>query len=145
MDIINNDLIKLFESYYRFKEKYGEIADDTFMHSIHAGIAGLEVQGKRQVIEHSIEDFRRISSFIQDAYDSIYNSPLQQRIVQESNREDDVLTLDEVIKEYRLTSRIKDRKWRADNPDFPFFQPTGNRGTITCRRGDIEKYKSKRE
>lgn len=50
------------------------------------------------------------------------------------------MTLDEVITEYGLTRKIKDPKWRTANQNFPYHQPTGNRGSVTVWRSELEKY-----
>lgn len=142
MDIHNNDLIRIFEAYYRFKEQHGELPKATLRHSIHAGIAGLErsEQGNKEIIEQSIQDFKLIAIAIQEIYDTEYTNQTDNAKEESSKAKKEILTLDEVIKEYGLPRRIKDPKWRNKNPNFPYRQPTGNRGGVTIWRSELEEY-----
>lgn len=145
MNIQNNDLIKIFESYYRFKELYGRIPIEKLRYSIYAGIAGLECseKEKKRIIEQSILDFELIAQTIREIYNSEYLSTTKtDPNVAEKNikTKKDILSLDEAIKEYGLPRRIKDPKWRKMNPSFPCHQPTGNRGKVLVYRSEIESY-----
>lgn len=144
MNIQNNDLIKIFEVYYRFKELYGKIPIEKLRYCIYAGIAGLECdeEKNKKIIEQSIQDFELISKTIREVYNSEYLRQTDDNFQEEKNNavKKDILSLDEVIKEYGLPRRIKDQKWRKENPSFPFYQPTGNRGRIFVYRSELERY-----
>lgn len=146
MDTQNNDLIKLFEAFYRFKEQYGELPKQTLRYSIYAGIAGLErtEQGNEEILRQSIEDFKLIATTIQEIYETEYNNQTNKAKEECNKTKKEILTLDEVIREYGLPRRIKDAKWRDKNPNFPFHQPTGNRGSIKVFRSELEEYIKKK-
>lgn len=55
----------------------------------------------------------------------------------------DVLSLDDVIKEYNFTKECKKRRWRANHPDFPCHQPSGKNGKIIVYRNELENYLNK--
>lgn len=142
MDIQNNDLIKVFESFYRYKEKYGTIPLQTLKHSIHAGIAGLErgEKGNREIVKQSIADFELISNIIQEIYETEYTAQTNNVEKENNNVPQEIMSLDEVIKEYGMTTKIKDPQWRKKHPNFPCYQPTGTRGKVLVFRSKLEEY-----
>lgn len=142
MDIHNNDLIKIFEAFYRFKEQYGELPKQTLRYSIFAGIAGLErtEQGNEEIIKQSIEDFKLIATTIQEIYEAEYVTQANKTNKEINNTRKEIITLDEAIKEYNLPRRTKDPQWRNKNSNFPYHQPTGKRGNITIWRSELEEY-----
>lgn len=141
MDIQNNDLIKVFEAFYRYKERYGELHKHTLRHSIYAGISGLEYgEGSKEIIKQSIEDFKSIAVTIQEIYDTEYVSQTNNSHNNEKNTAKEIMSLDEVIKEYGITTKIKDPRWRNKHPNFPTHQPTGNRGKVLVYRSELEEY-----
>ncbi len=145
MNIQNNDLIKIFESYYRFMELYGRIPIEKLRYSIYAGIAGLECseKEKKRIIEQSILDFELIAQTIREVYNSEYLSATNTNAKaseKDITTKKEILSLDEAIKEYGLPRRIKDSKWRKENPSFPYHQPTGNRGKVLVYRSELERY-----
>lgn len=142
MDTQNNDLIKLFEAFYRFKEVNGTIPRIALINSIHAGLAGLE-RNQKEIIKQSIDDFQQIAQLIKDIYYQLYEEqPLAE--TEHQSKAQDILSLDEVIKTYKITRKIKDPRWREQNSDFPFYQPTGNNGKIITYRHEIEEYVKKK-
>ncbi len=145
MNIGNNDLIRIFEAYYRYKELYGKMPMERLRYCIYAGIAGLECgeNEKKRIIEESILDFESIAQTIRGVYNSEYLSPTNtyaKAVEKNIKTKKDILSLDEAIKEYGLPRRIKDPKWRKMNPSFPYHQPTGNRGKVLVYRSEIESY-----
>lgn len=144
MNLRDNDIIKMFEAYFRHKEQDKKLSTKQLRYCIYAGIAGLECgeDGNKKIIEQSIQDFEQITNAIKAIYSAEYLSQTDDNSQKEKNNaiKKDILSLDEAIKEYGLPRRIKDPKWRKMNPSFPCHQPTGNRGKVLVYRSEIESY-----
>lgn len=145
MNLQNNDIIKMFEAYFRFKEQNNILPTRKLKYCIYAGIAGLECgeEENKRIIEQSIQDFELITKTIREVYNSEYLSATNTNAKaseKDITTKKEILSLDEAIKEYGLPRRIKDSKWRKENPSFPYHQPTGNRGKVLVYRTELERY-----
>lgn len=144
MNINENDLVKIFESYFRFKEGNRNIAPQKLKQCIYAGLSGLQLQeqNEKEIIKQSVDDFLLMSNIMrhiwQTEYDNSINNDNSQEIQKPANNE--LITLDEAIREYKLPTRVKDRVWRKKHPEFTYQQPSGSHGRIYVKRSDIETF-----